>query len=513
MGQNFPAPVATMPLAYQPKVPIYDNVHGFVSLTQAEHDIINSIYFQRLREIKQLSFANFVFAGAVHTRFSHSLGVLAVMDKLLRHLRGNLEEGVVISEHEVVVLRMAALLHDIGHYPLSHLVESSYKDEHKELRLRLTVEDEDGGVLDADAEGLREESPELIAETISVDGHHESLGAYIINNTDFVGGITHILKNHGFSETDIQEIGLIICGKSSTPWYNQLMHSELDVDRLDYLLRDSHATGVHYGNFDFDYLLNNCRLVLDVDRNIRVFCVKASALFTAEHYLLARYFWYAQIISERKIAIFDRMGKDIYKWFIKKKQAYSYPEILKAVANPLEFFKFNDNFFWSRIYKLVDAEPDGDNDYYIELARMLIERKSFKRLVTPTKKQLSHHSPCPVDCDRTEGCERHTATSKTDIDRYEDSVDALEKGFGEAGIDSRYIISIKGKVYISKRPKDLSSDELDRDPIRILESDGSIHLLNLLSHSVIKNLSNYELLLPRIYVHERFAGEAYAILG
>ena len=460
-----------------------------------------------------MSFANLVFAGAVHTRFSHSLGVLAIMDKLLRHLKDNLQDGVDISDEEIVVLRMAALLHDIGHYPLSHLVESAYKDEHKELMLRFSADDEDGVNLEEEAPELKDLAPELVNEVMRVDGHHESLGAYIINNTDFDGGITNILKQYCFTDDNIKEIGLIICGNSSTPWYNQLMHSELDVDRLDYLLRDSHATGVHYGNFDFDYLLNNCRIAVDKSSNAKVFCVKASALFTAEHYLLARYFWYAQIISERKIVIFDRMGKDVYKSLIKSKEVYSYPEILKTVTNKFEFFKFNDNYFWSKLYNLIDSDETAGNAYYVHLAKMLVERKSFKRLPISTKKQLCHYSPCPSDCDRMDGCDRHTASNKPALDLFDANLEQLIDGFGAAGIDGRYLIGIKGDVFISKRPKALSEDEFERDPIRILESDESIVLLNDMSHSVINNLSNYKLLLPRIYVHEDHLETAKGILS
>jgi len=101
---------------------IYDNVHGYIGLTEIEKKIEKLPVFQRLRDIKQLGLTNIVFPGAEHTRYIHSLGVLYIVDKMARSLNFS------YKDHQKI--RLAALLHDIGHYPLSHTTEAVYK-KHK----------------------------------------------------------------------------------------------------------------------------------------------------------------------------------------------------------------------------------------------------------------------------------------------------------------------------------------------------------------------------------------------
>ena len=98
---------------------ILDNVHGFIPYTAAEEQIIESLYFKRLQSIKQLSVVNWVFPGSEHTRFIHSLGVMHIADKIAVSL------DLTYKERKIV--RLAGLLHDIGHYPLSHVCEAPYK--------------------------------------------------------------------------------------------------------------------------------------------------------------------------------------------------------------------------------------------------------------------------------------------------------------------------------------------------------------------------------------------------
>ena len=98
---------------------ILDNVHGFIYYTAAEEKIINTLLFKRLQSIKQLSIVNWVFPGSEHTRYIHSLGVMYIADKIAKKLELPIEERKIV--------RLAALLHDIGHYPLSHVCEFPYK--------------------------------------------------------------------------------------------------------------------------------------------------------------------------------------------------------------------------------------------------------------------------------------------------------------------------------------------------------------------------------------------------
>lgn len=212
---------------------INDPVYGGIGITQLELELIDTPIFQRLRGLRQLARVNLVFPGAEHSRYVHSLGVLYIMGLMTEHLYN---QGM-LDEDDVIKLRVAALLHDIGHYPLSHLGESVY-----------------GYCLDnVIAEDIFENSPVKndkclyeMASSHSKSAHHEQLGKYIVTNHE---GIKEILIRNGLNPLEIAQIFTGEYG-SRNMVYTQLLHSSLDADRLDYLLRDSYQTGVKYGLVD-----------------------------------------------------------------------------------------------------------------------------------------------------------------------------------------------------------------------------------------------------------------------
>ena len=209
---------------------INDPVYGGIPITQIELDIISLPIFQRLRGLRQLARVDLVFPGAEHSRFVHSLGVLYIMGLMANHL---FSQGV-IDEDDIVKLRVAALLHDIGHYPLSHLGEAVYgycKDNNEIVpSIIAELSDNDNKLYE-------------LAASHSKSAHHEYLGKFIVNNHE---GIKSILNKYGLNPNEISEIFTGEIG-SKNMVYSQLLHSSLDADRLDYLLRDSYKTGVKYG--------------------------------------------------------------------------------------------------------------------------------------------------------------------------------------------------------------------------------------------------------------------------
>lgn len=112
---------------------VFDSVHGNIDLTEVEKGIIDTWVFQRLRRIRQLGTAEFVYPGATHSRFAHSLGAMFVMDQYLNNVK---KDGQPIAENDEMIqkLRLAALLHDIGHYPFSHATETMIRKEFGGLR-------------------------------------------------------------------------------------------------------------------------------------------------------------------------------------------------------------------------------------------------------------------------------------------------------------------------------------------------------------------------------------------
>src|SRR3989338_4271596 len=264
------------------RVPIIlDSLYGFIELTQAEEEIIDSPFFQRLRWLKQLGFSNYIFPGGEHTRFSHALGTLHIADLIWRAL------GKAVSAEKLFnpkargeptmfhrAIRIAAMLHDIGQFPFSHTIEESYI-EYEKKRGRKSLGD-------------------ILA------GSHEEISTHIITQTKNPGGITHILEKHGFDPNFIAQVA---SGTSPNLLANQLLHSDIDCDRIDYLLRDAHHTGVKYGQFDWHYLINSFRTY--TINGQEALAIHENALYAVEGFLMSRFSWYSQIIKDGTGAKFD----------------------------------------------------------------------------------------------------------------------------------------------------------------------------------------------------------------
>ena len=185
---------------------IKDSVHGHVRLGPAAVDLIDTPAFQRLRHIKQLSTVRLVYPSANHTRFEHSLGVY--------HLARQALDGLELDDETAAHVRAAALLHDVGHGPYGHQTEGIIR--------RRTGRDHDE------------------VEWLLTDPDRE---------------LCRVLERHGL---DPERVAALVAGKGGV---GQLVSGELDVDRMDYLVRDAHHTGVPYGTVDTGRLVNELRLV------------------------------------------------------------------------------------------------------------------------------------------------------------------------------------------------------------------------------------------------------------
>lgn len=216
-----------------------DPIHGNISVTDPTvFALIQSPEFQRLRRIRQLGTSFISYPGAEHTRFAHSLGVYHLMNRVLKHLE---EHGTPIGDDEHAMSCCAALLHDIGHGPFSHLFEKLTRS------------------------------------------HHERWVERIITGPE--SSIYQILA--GRNPAWPSRIASLISGTwEGKPFLKELISSQLDVDRMDYLLRDSHMCGVTYGQFDLERLIHTIAVV---DEHVTV---TEKGIHSAEEFLLARYFMY-----------------------------------------------------------------------------------------------------------------------------------------------------------------------------------------------------------------------------
>ena len=226
---------------------INDPVYGFISINNdILFDVIQHPYFQRLRHIKQLGLTNFVYPGALHTRFHHALGAMHLMGKALDILR---TKGVEITHQEYEAAQLTILLHDIGHGPFSHALEHSFFPTIK----------------------------------------HESL-SYLF--------IKELIEHFG----NRLELALQIF-RDSYPrkFFHQLVSSQLDIDRLDYLTRDSFFTGVKEGSISADRIISMLTVVNDQ------LIVEEKGIYSIENFLQARRLMFWQVYLHKTSIGAERM--------------------------------------------------------------------------------------------------------------------------------------------------------------------------------------------------------------
>ncbi|MCK4796742.1 MAG: HD domain-containing protein [Spirochaetes bacterium] len=329
----------------------YDNVHGFIRVTELESEIIDSPFFQRLRNISQLGLLNYVFPGALHNRFNHSLGVLHMADKMTVSLQ---EKGCLENKREII--RMAALLHDIGHYPLSHLVEKVVKDDAKSKfpTTDIFIEEDSSGELGI---GCIDHEIHKLNLKIHDTGnpsdnfaHHERISNIVIYKTEI-----HDILLKNFTEDEIKIITQIISGIYPGP-ERYIIHSELDADRFDYLMRDSRQTGVLYGLIDIDQIIRNLELYEPEDNRI---VVNEKGRKAIEHYLMGKYFLYSSVLYHKTMVGFDLMAKVVYKGLMEREKVWSYLDIIdcfKSEEASLKFLDFNDAWFFNKLKEVRDGK-------------------------------------------------------------------------------------------------------------------------------------------------------------
>ena len=230
-----------------------DPIYGFINISSALiFDIIEHPYFQRLRRISQMGLSYFVYPGAHHTRFEHALGAMHLMQKALQVLK---TKTVQISNEEEEALLIAILLHDIGHGPFSHTLEHSLVTniKHEEISL-------------------------LFMQKL---------------NKEFDGKLTLAIE--------------IFEGKYHRPFFNQLVSSQLDIDRLDYLKRDSFYTGVTEGNINTERIIS---MFTVVDSNLMI---DEKGIYSVEKFITSRRLMYWQVYLHKTSLVADHILVNILK--------------------------------------------------------------------------------------------------------------------------------------------------------------------------------------------------------
>lgn len=333
---------------------IRDAIHKNININEPViKALIDSKEFQRLRWISQLGGAQIAFPSATHTRFTHSLGVYHVLTRVLNQISNN----KLISEKEKLIIKIAGLLHDLGHGPFSHSFE---------------------GVTNFNNDSKYQFSHEFYTCAIIGDETTE---------------VNQILKKYHINANDI--INIIKKDHKKCPKYQiQLISSQLDCDRIDYLIRDCYFTGVDYGSIDLDWVISN--MIIDQKHGI-VFNYKA--LWAIENYLVTRFHMYFQVYFHKSSIFFDlklqklfsqlrKLLQENYQWKINI--AIIIPILKQEIISVNEYLKLNDATILKLVQDIIFYETD--ETLIIWAKAILFNQEQYKLTLENEKSSTSNQS-------------------------------------------------------------------------------------------------------------------------
>jgi HD superfamily phosphohydrolase len=341
---------------------IRDVIHGAISIRRYELSIIDSRFFQRLRQIKQMGFADHSFPSATHTRYVHSLGALHTATLALKSVLYDASKSKGIPpplfaqkvrlaqgyDRFEAVLRLAALLHDVGHGPLSHTTECAMPDV-KELKLPPAVHAGAG-------QATHEHYTLKIILDSSLTPHIKAAGQAFGFKPIHVAALIDpdIEVKDDFFLEKIEGVSI-----DFRPVLHQLVSSELDADRMDYLRRDSLYAGVSYGQFDFDWMTSHLTSYIESGKCYLAF--EHRALYTFEDFLISRFHMFLMVYFHHKSVVYDEMLR----------QFLTSPECEYALPGDVERYgECNDGHLFTHL----EASQN-------EWARRITEKRPFRVLI------------------------------------------------------------------------------------------------------------------------------------
>ncbi len=326
---------------------VRDPVHGHIALADAEVAVLDSKAYQRLRAIKQLGFSEFSFPGATHNRFLHSLGVCHLAGIAFDNIFGALKFSKESTRARLrQAVRLAALLHDIGHGPLSHASEEVMPPL-EDLKVRVY-------------------SQRVKPVDISRQADHEDYTIKFVTDSS----LTEVLKKN-FSDIEPYHIACLIdktlkdkddffkdAGMDFRTILSQLVSSEMDVDRMDYLERDAYFCGTNYGKVELEWLLGNLTYH-QVDGRLHL-ALNRRAVYTFDDFLLARHHMHLMVYFHHKSIIFEEL---LYRYFTSKDCSFAVPSDIEAYVDCTD---------WALFQHLNKV----DNEW----ARRMVERRPYRML-------------------------------------------------------------------------------------------------------------------------------------
>ena len=395
-----------------------DPIYGFISIPNPFiYDLIQHPYFQRLRRISQMGLSYLVYPGAHHTRFHHALGCMHIMQKAIEVLRF---KGVSISEEEENALLVAILLHDIGHGPFSHAMEHS----------------------------------------IVEDVNHEAISLLFMNklNEDFEGKLSLAIQ--------------IFKGDYHRKFMLQLISSQLDMDRMDYLKRDSFYSGVAEGNISSDRLI---QMMIVVDDQL---VIEEKGIYSVEKFLMARRLMYWQVYFHKTSLVAELILTKV----LKRAKELTQKGIVLNCSESLLYFMNNKIELDTFDNETLDKFANLDDFDIVSALKSWINNEDF--ILSNLSKMIIHRDLLKIKV-------KSEKFSKADLE-------SLQQTFSKENQisiqDSSYFI-FKGKIKNQ-------AYSVQAEPIRILKKDNTVEdvveasdQLNL--KSISKEVTKYYLCHPK----------------
>ena len=343
---------------------IQDPVHGIIDFhPQSRVDrtawrLLQTADFQRLRRIKQLGAAEYVFPSATHSRFAHSVGVFHSARRLVERIRRESESGrapVAFNPQRAESAEIAALLHDLGHGPFSHVFEQARQDI---------------------AKGRKQSPPNA----------HESFSAAMITSDP----IRAILAEEGF---DAGEIAEMICTHPPADMYHAIVSGTFDADRLDYMMRDRHSTGIGEGGFDTNWIMDNIRIAARGDGP--VLCLAHKAITAAEEFLLARYYLRKDMYFHKTIRGIEQMLRAFFVCLAESGGVAGLPSqhplarfLIDRCEDVDTYRRLDDMSVWSALHSIAEA---SDNSTPPSAAPSIARRILIRKV--PQSIDVTHRFP------------------------------------------------------------------------------------------------------------------------
>ena len=361
---------------------IRDPIHGTIPVDDRETAVIDHPFYQRLRYVKQLGFGDLAFPGATHTRHAHSLGAMHVSSRLFDAVSARADISGEAKARFRAAVRLAVLCHDLGHMPLSHASEA-IAPPRASLKLPSWLGDQTGDLAnheDFTAKILLDSSlSEVIDRHFAGDGVSAEAAVALITGADPPASVR-------FRER----------GVDWTPILRAMVSGELDADRMDYLLRDSFYTGVNYGRYDLDWIVQNLNAAVKDDR--AYLALSRAAAFAFEDFLLSRYHMFLAVYYHHTSISFDHM---LRAWYDEARGELEIP------SDPEAFVLCDDVALWSALRKSKNR-----------WAERIVSRRGFKRVAEFTERDAGYDMGALHAALDAAGIEHFSVESRGTLSRY-----------------------------------------------------------------------------------------------